>query len=256
MHAIGISNHYIVHPFVYRSNMYRYSRFGGYSTIYADSFNTAHERFEPHFQELQTLAHENDDIRVLRGMEADFFQYPGWRTGFEQAIKKLQPDYIIGSAHFIERDSDLYNMNDLKLREMPISELVGYIEQYWQNVTLAAKSGLFDIIAHIDLPKKVGIGREDSWIESEAAALDAIANAGCILELNTSIYAKWNEPYPSKRIMKMAVKRNIPMIISDDAHRAKHIGRDFNEVEAWARECGAKNFVGYQKVLDFSKQRA
>lgn len=255
MSVIGISNHYMVHPFAYRSNMYRYAKIAGYDTIYATDFDTAQKRFEPHFAEIRDQARENRDIRVLRGMEVDFFQYPGWRAGFEQAIEKLQPDYIIGSTHFIERDSDLYNMNDLKLRNIPGDELNTYLKQYWKNVAMAAKSGLFNIIAHIDLPKKVWLAREKSWHRMEEDALKAIADSGCVMEINTSSYMKMNEPYPSERIMKTAVKMNIPLILSDDAHRATQVGNFFDTAESWARKCGAQRFVGYQKVLDFSQQR-
>lgn len=247
--AIGISNHFSVHPFMKNSNMYKAAHERGYDAIYSSSFAEALARFVPHFNELGQMRHRR--IRVLRGLEADFFRYPAWRAGFERAVEQLNPDYVIGSAHFLERTNDLYNMHDLS-RISYLCDLEPFIAQYWRNVKTMAETGLFNIIAHIDLPKKLGMGREYTWIASESDAIDAIARAGCILEINTSSFRDFCEPYPSRRILNMAIERNIPLILSDDAHRAEHIGRDFDAAENWARGCGAKNFVGIQKVLDFS----
>lgn len=248
--TLGISNHFTVHPDIKHSNTYPYSVRGGYEKIYSDNFDSALDKFMPLFNDLSHLDGRGG-VRVLRGAEVDFFQYPHWRAGFDDAMRKLRPDYIIGSVHFIEYNGKLYNMHDLE-REPSYHKVNEMLRLYWAKIRAAAASGLFNIMAHLDLPKKVGLGRDIKWAPYEMAAMDAIADTGCIVELNTSQFAKLGEPYPSRRILNMAVERNVPLILSDDAHRVENIGINFDATENWARGCGAKNFVEYQKVLDFS----
>ena len=81
MTAIGISNHFIVHPDITRAPMYKYAVRGGYDGIYSDSFDKTIKKFRAHYDELNELAGRTN-IRVLRGMEVDYFTHHAWRAGF------------------------------------------------------------------------------------------------------------------------------------------------------------------------------
>lgn len=167
-------------------------------------------------------------MKILRGMEVDFFHNIEWLNGYDKVIQILQPDYAIGSAHFIEHDGKLLNMHDWKNADLDTQDKL--LSTYWTNIADAAASGLFKWMAHLDLPKKVGLGREEKWAEFESRALDSISKSNTAIEINTSFYRDYcYEPYPSNRILNMASKRNIPVLISDDAHEVKNIGRHFDE---------------------------
>ena len=112
MKTIGISNHFIVHPDITKTKFYPPAVNGGYSAIYSSSFDEAIAKFKPHYEELKKLA-ETSNIKIYRGMEVDYFEYPKWRKGFERAIKVLSPDYIICASHFIEYDGMLRNVHDM-----------------------------------------------------------------------------------------------------------------------------------------------
>lgn len=248
MTAIGISNHFIVHPNIRRAPMYKYAVRYGYNAIYSESFDNTIAHFQAHYDELGQLA-QTSGIRVLRGMEVDYFTYPGWRDEFMRALRVLQPDYVIGAAHFIDWDGTLCNTHDAAHATPDVQRQM--LAQYWANVRDAAASGLFTWMAHLDLFKKVGLGTDDEWVAAESSALDAIAASHTAMEINTSLYECGNEPYPSPRIVKMAVARNIPILFSDDAHAIDKIGRFWGRGGAFARKCGVKNTLSLQKILDF-----
>lgn len=246
--AIGVSNHFIVHPDIKNTKMYEYAVRGGYNGMYSSSFAEAIDKFAAHYAELDALA-KDSDIKIYRGMEADFFTYPEWHDGFMRAVEILRPDYIIGSAHFVAAGGTLCNSHDVAnaapwLRDEMVAE-------YWRGVTRAASSGLFTWMAHLDLMKKVGLGIDAKWIPLETAALDAIATSHSAIEINTSFYERGDAPYPSARIVKMAVARNIPIVFSDDAHEVSKIGRFWSRGDTFARDCGVENFLTLQKILDF-----
>jgi len=227
--TVGISNHFIVNPIIKDTKLYFYSLRGGYNNIYSSSFDEAYSRFIPHYElELNRVAEQNPDMKILRGMEVDFFRDPKWRNGFERAIKILEPDYIIGSTHFIEYGNTLLNTHDWKNADAATRDVL--LKLYWNKVKDAAESGLFTFIAHIDLPKKAGLGREEKWAEYENRAVEAAAQSNTAIEINTSFYRSYcYEPYPSNRILQMIKDNNVPVLISDDAHEIKSVGRHFEE---------------------------
>ena len=169
-------------------------------------------------------------------MEVDYFAAPEWRQGFVEALAILQPDYLIGSAHFIEYRDTLYNSHDVK--NAPTIEQNMLLYRYWQNERAAARSGLFDMMAHLDLMKKVGLGQGEEWLEEEMKTVTAIKNAGVRVELNTSGFKFGNAPYPSRRIMKMLSAAKVPVLLSDDAHAAAQLGKYFEQTTELAHTCG------------------
>ena len=225
---IGFSNHFIVHHNIENAPMYQYAKSGGYNGIYSSSFDEAIAKFEKHYQKIDELR-ETSSIKILKGMEVDYFSDAKWYEGFIKAINHLKPDYLIGSAHFIEQGGILYNSHDVK-KAQPL-EQKKLLHRYWQNERATARSGLFNILAHLDLMKKVGLGQELEWIEDEAKTILAIKKSGAIVELNTSFYKKGDEPYPSKRIIEMLAKEKVPVIISDDAHHISQLGNHFSNAE-------------------------
>lgn len=245
MKAIGISNHFIVHPRIKDSNFYSYAVRGGYNHIYSTSFEEVMARFVPMYEEINRVAAKSE-IPVLRGLEVDFFPDLAWQKGFERAIEVLKPDYLIGACHFVEVDGFPRNVHDMLSAEG--KERNKMIKQYWCKIRDAAGYGAFDWMAHLDLPRKVGVGVGDEWRLMERIVIDDLAKNKMPIEVNTGLRP---EPYPSYRILKAAAKANLPVLISDDAHRADQIGRYFDEAEQLCDSAGVKNRLTLQKILDF-----
>lgn len=226
--TLGISNHFIVWPDIRQTKMYAYSVKGGYSGIYSATFDEAIEKFKSNYDKIDQ-ANAKTDITLLKGMEVDFFDTPRWRAGFEKAVDILKPDYIIGSAHFIHTERGLWNCHDMK--RASASEQEQGLHTYWQNVRQAAASGYFDFMAHLDLMKKAGLGKDEKWIAQEEKTATCLSDFNVYAEMNTSCYGWAQEAYPSFRIMQMLSKYGVSMLISDDAHKAQDIARNFARAE-------------------------
>ncbi len=246
--TIGISNHFIVHPRIKESQMYAAACTKGraWSDIYSSSFDEVMARFVPHYADMASVAAASD-IRVLRGMEVDWFDDDAWRAGFSAALRELKPDYLICAKHIVEFDGLLYNTHDMERAPVEIQNLV--LAKYWENIGAAAKSGLFNFMAHLNLPKKVGLGDDAHWAAAENAALDAIARSNTAIEINTSGIGRFGTPYPSARILSGAAKRGVPILLSDDAHRAEQIGRDFDVAMSVAYATGVKRLASLDEIL-------
>lgn len=252
--TIGFSNHFILHPDILTAPCYKYSKRGNYDNIYCNNFDTIMSRFTKHFDELEQIATDsNTKIRILRGLEVDFFYYPEWQTYLKQAIKILQPDYLIGACHFVEHNGTLCNVHDMANADAENRDIM--INKYWKKIQDASQSGIFSWMAHLDLPKKVSVGQEDKWIDAEEEAVQTLKKNKMPIEINTGLYRPYcYQPYPSPRIMKMAANANLPVLFSDDAHHTVQIMRHFDEAKQMAQQCGIKNYLTLQKILDFSKK--
>ena len=101
--TIGFSNHFIVHPEIKKSKMYDYAARGGYVNIYNDDVDIAMAKFSAHYDEVRGLREKYPDMNILCGMEMDWFQYPEWRDMVNYAVTRLNPDYVIGAMHFLDR---------------------------------------------------------------------------------------------------------------------------------------------------------
>lgn len=248
--TIGISNHFIVHPDIKSTKMYAAALARGYATMYNASFEEALCRFQPHYEELARLQEQNPDIKILRGMEVDRFPTTQWADGFARACEILKPDYLIGSAHFVEYGGTVCNVHDMVAADTCTRDEMLTI--YWKNIQKLAKSRLFNWLAHLDLPKKVNIGEQPHWDAIKRETIAVIAETGAAVEINTSGYKiGTDQPYPGPKILQMLAEYNVPILLSDDAHDIGRVGCDFERAYTIARESGVKNFPSLQKILDF-----
>ena len=174
MRYFGISNHFIVHPNITKAKFYPFAAAGGYVPIYSSSFDEVIAKFKSHYAELDAL----NDIRhmkIYRGMEVDFFDSADWMRGFENAVNILRPDYIICSTHFVEHNGMLCNVHDMAHADAAARNEM--LVKYWNKLARAAGMGLFNWMAHLDLPKKTECGCEECWLEYEHVAINEIAKS-------------------------------------------------------------------------------
>ena len=235
--TIGFSNHFIVHPNIKKSKMYGYAARGGYENIYNDNVDNAMTRFAQHYQEVRSLREKYPDMKILCGMEMDWFQYDGWRDMANYAVARLNPDYVIGAMHFIDRGADgALNVHDIK--NAGPRESGRLLREYYQNLMRLAEFDWrpmgfrFNWVAHFDLPRKVGLYYEDM----ENAALNDLARNSMPIELNTALMTRPNYPSVVKgRADKIAqiAGSGIVTLASDDAHDASRLGLNFDMVESW-----------------------
>ncbi len=142
---------------------------------------------------------EETDLRL--GIEAD------WVTGREDRMASLldahEWDYVVGSVHFLRDrgvDSDYGGPWDVWDSARNADEVW---RAYFETLAEAARSGMYDIMAHPDLVKVWGDARpapdRDPRFFFEPA-VEAMAEAGVAAELSTAGLRKpVAEMYPGRR---------------------------------------------------------
>jgi len=198
-----------------------------------------------YISELQAHAGASDSPVIRLGLEVDWFSGHGKRI--EDAISALPLDYVIGSVHYV--GGATVDETPTRWERMSQPERDGVHEQYWRTMAEMAQSGIFDIVAHMDLPKKFGYRASCDLKPVIHAALDAIADAPrpLVVELNT---AGWFKPcqdaYPSLDILRECNARNIPVTISADAHQPAHLLRAFDRAAERLAEAGYSEIARFR----------
>ncbi len=190
-------------------------------------------------------------LTIRLALEVDYL--PG-HEGWIRELAALHPwDYFIGSVHYV---SDSWAIDDpQKISEWNHRDSAEVWQTYFDRLTLAAESKLFQIIGHADLPKKFG-HRPPADIQSFGGKfLDAAKNSGCAIELNTAGLRKdCHEIYPSRPLLELAFQKGIPITFGSDAHAPGEVGMNFAEAVQLARSVGyAESCRYYQRRREMVK---
>jgi histidinol-phosphatase (PHP family) len=165
------------------------------------------------------------DLRL--GIEADFVA--GGEDRMANLLDEHDFDYVVGSVHFL-RDRSI-DTHDYSVWDHGHSAEEIW-ERYFQTLAEAARSGLFDILAHPDLVKVWGPERprpEGDLRRYYEPAIEAIAESGIAVEVSTAgLRKRTRELYPAQAFLEMCVDAGAPVALSSDAHRPEDVGADYD----------------------------
>ena len=185
-------------------------------------------------------------LTVRLGLEVDYL--PGQEDWIRELAARHPWDYFIGSVHYISDSWDIDN--PAKLSEWKKRDVFEVWTIYFERLAQAAKSGLFQIIGHADLPKKFGLRPAQDCRPLYRGFVLAAAEAGCAVELNTAGLRKdCREIYPSRALLQLAAERKVPITFGSDAHAPSEVGSAFHEALALARS------VGYTHTCNYSQRQ-
>lgn len=231
--AIGITNHLIYHPNMPVTNTMAYNDLGAAIADYQqiiDEIRTASRQFS---------------IKVYAGFEVDFFPSKQWRDDFEEIRAALGADYYIGSSHYMRNADEtlLINPYDVLIhgQPCPAGTLESCLPLCWENVVESIKSQYFAFIAHLDLYKIFNLGTDSQHDIFKRKIIDALAEYNQPYEINTSGWNKAGEQHPHTWMVSELVQRNVPVVISDDAHSVAMLGQHYGRAEALLSELNCKN---------------
>jgi histidinol-phosphatase (PHP family) len=189
---------------------------------------------------------EETDLKL--GIEMDFVA--GREDRIANVLDAREWDFVVGSVHFV-RDAAV----DL---EGPDWEHVWgrgespdrIWQRYFETLAEAARSGLYDVMAHPDLVKVWGRARprpERDPRRYYEPAVEAMLDAGVAMEMSTAGLRKpVGELYPSEPLLEMAVDAGLPIALSSDAHVPEQLGYRYEDAVAALERAGVKEICVFE----------
>lgn len=181
------------------------------------------------------------DIPVLFGGEADFL--PGSEDEIAALLDAYPFDHVIGSVHFIgewafDHPAEVAAYEGWDRRAL--------YERYFALVCESARSGLFDIVGHVDLVKKFGHRLEGDWSDLLDEVCGVVRACGLCVEINTAGFDKpVGEQYASEAFVRRLAEVGVPICFGSDAHAPEQVGRYFERAVALARSAGCAAYAWF-----------
>jgi len=210
-------------------------------------------------------------LDILLGFEIDYIK--GLRCALDSDITEVNPDYLIGSAHFLvpANGAKPFTVDGPQeeftqgLNEGFGGDAQALMNSYYDAQAEMITLGGFEILGHADLLKKNCMGK-NLWpqeIEDCRQREIAIAagKAGIIAEVNTGGInrKKINETYPSISFLRFFREYNVPVIITADAHRAEDITGNYDIAAQTLLSAGFSEYISIfrknTKMIIYKKEK-
>lgn len=203
MKAICFTEHLDLHPQDQGYNHFNYEAF-------SKTIEQARKKF-------------GTQIEILKGVE--FGEPHLYQEAFTQVLEK-DYDVVVGAVHRI--GGYLVGMEELQERYSKVE----IFEKYYREVLRAVQFGGFDVLAHIDLPKRyMNISLNSHAVLN--AILEKMIDSRIVLEINTSPLRRGgSECCPDKPILLQYIDKGGKQVtVGSDAHTTENIGNDFHYVK-------------------------
>jgi histidinol-phosphatase (PHP family) len=187
-----------------------------------------------------------DETSLRLGIEADFV--PGTEDRMANLLDARDWDYVIGSIHFL-RDQAIDMRGDWDVWRSADPEKVW--RRYFETLGEAARSGMFDVLAHPDLVKVWGADgpRPDGDLRRfYDLAMDGIAESDVAIEVSTAGLRKpVEEVYPAPALLEMCLEAGRPVALSSDAHEPEHLAHRYEEAVELLESLGVDRIAVFDR---------
>jgi histidinol-phosphatase (PHP family) len=200
----------------------------------------------PAYIEMVRRAQERYPVTIRLGLEADYI--PGQEDALAAILAQYPWDYVYGSVHFI----DGWGLDDSRYidgySKWQIEDLYS---EYFRLVCDAAATGLFDIMAHLDLVKKFGFrpperSKGDLGPLYEGVA-SSLARAGVCIEASSGgLRQPAGEAYPHPDLLRACYQAGVPATLGSDAHKPEHVGYALSDLADMLREAGYREYMRFE----------
>jgi histidinol-phosphatase (PHP family) len=179
-------------------------------------------------------------LAVFLGYEVDYIR--GMRSPLDGDIRAINPDFLIGSVHYIFPANGARPFTvDGPPEEFETGVKDGFggdagalMRCYYDAVMQMIEEGGFDILAHADIikkncqDKKLWDEQEEFIRQKEIAAF--LSRAGLTAEVNTGGINRGiiRDVYPSLQFLRLFREYDVPVTITADAHCARQISGNYN----------------------------
>lgn len=213
-------------------------------------------RFADYMKECRRLQQKyRSEIRIFAAMEIE--TYSGYEEFIPFLINRFQPDYIVGSVHFVGDMGFDYSREqyDQTVEKMGgIDQLYcKYFDLQYEMIKLLQPSvvGHFDLIRIFDPGYKQRLLRPDI-MDRIKRNLRLIQELDLIMDFNLrSLLKGADEPYISRVILEMALELGISIVPGDDSHGLTSVGANMEKALAILEELGCNTSWQQPKLIRY-----
>lgn len=184
----------------------------------------------------------NSKIDVKLGAEVDYLKAE--ESTLRKNLASEDVDYLMGVIHLLDNWIIDDPRNTHKYLEY---DLNAFYNKYFDEIQNLIRSGLFDIVGHIDVIKKFNHIPEEGIERYIMPCLESIADKELCLEVNTSgIDRPVKDTYPGKKFFKIMFDMGIQITLGSDAHQPSEVGRHFEVILKLLKNVGYSGLISFK----------
>jgi len=208
--------------------------------------------------EIAATREEVPGVRLCQGVEITY------QAGLEARIRgwlaARRWDYVVASVHLVDYADGWAMISEPRAVE---DYYAGHTRRqayvpYFEELLRAVRSGLGDVLGHLDLIKRYGVTHYGAFRPAEfeaeiRAVLRAMVEAGMGLEINTSGWRQApGEPYPGLEVVRWYRELGGEVLtVGSDAHRVEDLGAGVPRALDLARAAGFRAVAAFEAGRPF-----
>lgn len=232
-----------------------------------NNFSIQKDEIPNYIADIEKYQLEFPNIKLFKALECDYI--PGLTHPFDFFTEHFNLDYLIGGIHLVKAQDNQVWFIDGSKRQIYDDGLSKFFQNniqkgvtaFWEQTYEMIETQKFDIIAHMDKIKmhnqKRFFTENEKWYRDLVDhAISLIHKNNIIVEINSrGLYKKrCSEFYPADFILEGIAKKNIPVVISSDAHKSEELSFFYDEAITKLKSFGIgelvyKTEIGWKNYL-------
>jgi histidinol-phosphatase (PHP family) len=234
---ICVTTHYDSDPF--RKDMDPFMQLNGKIVpLSADSV----QRYLDDVREAEKKYHPAG-LTVKAGLEVDYA--PHLEEKLRRELTGFDLDYRLGAVHCLDHIAITASAEaEAYFKNKSAGEM---LSEYYTVLRRAVQSGLFDVIAHLDIYRKYGLGFYGEEILSGHTGLvepvlELMVKYDVGMEINTGVLRRGHKEFcPGLEILDLALRTGVKIAaFGSDAHRVEELGQGIHEAYLHVEELKRK----------------
>lgn len=223
------------------------------------AYITSPAAFAAHWKNIQACQSRYPQLTIRLGIEIDY--YPGWEQKIADALRTCEEalgrpfDMVMGAIH--ELNGVFFSNKNHAPDLFRDRDLLSLYRDYFAVSADAARTGLFDLLAHTDLIKEYTYELTppldfELYRSAVEPFVEALLDSNVGMDVNTKgLKMKIAEPFPSGDLLDIYLSRarsrglEPVLTLGSDAHAADNVGGKLLEGAAFLLEHGQKTLTSF-----------
>lgn len=195
-----------------------------------------------------------DRLKIRKGVEVTYL--PALEREIAEYVEGKGFDCVAGGVHLIFGGEGGISEEMEALETFSRHEPAEVYADYFEHVAAAVRSGLFDVICHLDLVQRYGVQYQKQfdfgrWYGQLCRVLEGMIKRQIALEINSSgLRQAPNSPYPSRAILKLYRELGGQLItLGSDSHQPGNLAQGLDQCLELAKSLGGFQAVSFENRM-------
>ncbi|MBS7611642.1 histidinol-phosphatase [Candidatus Bathyarchaeota archaeon] len=179
---------------------------------------------DSYIETIEDVRKSSEKVIVKCGLEVDYT--PGGVKYVEEILNSYKDclDYTLMGVHIIDGFHFDTPESVSTWRSLSQNEIDKLYRRYYELVLEGVETGIFTVVAHLDIVKKFGFKPSEEPLKLVESILESVKTLDMAVEISSAgLRHPAQELYPSSKIVDMLAFLQVPVTMATDAHKPEDV---------------------------------